>query len=72
LEKEKDMRKKENLKVMAGKMKELNEQNKQMKLDAKQKQREIDIKMSKDYVELVNKQEQKKRDEIQKRADRIN
>jgi hypothetical protein len=43
-----------------------------MKLDAKQKQREIDIKMSKDYVEMVNMQEQKKRDEIQKRADRIN
>ena len=68
---EKKIQKKEQLKELASQMKVENENNKAMRMAAKQKAREEDVEMGRRYVELVNAQEQKKKDEFQKREDRI-
>ena len=63
-EEEKKIQKKEQLKEIASQMKVENETNKAMRVAAKQKAREEDIDIARRYVELVNAQEQKKRDEF--------
>lgn len=48
-------------------MKADNADHKKRRTEAKLQQREMDVKICNDYIELVNKQEQKKIDDLQKR-----
>ena len=50
---------------------EQNEENKAIRMERKRQEKEYDIQISKEYVARVNAAEQKKRDEFQARADRI-
>jgi hypothetical protein len=70
-DKEQAVKKKEDYKVLAWDMFRENETNKQMRMDEKQRIRELDVKLSKDYIAMVDAQERKKKEEFQAREQRI-
>jgi len=53
-------------------MKLENDTNKQLKAQQKEQMRELDVKLAKDYVTMVDRQEQKQREALQARVDRVN
>lgn len=52
-------------------MKFENDKNRELKAEQKQKMRDLDVKLAKDYIEMVNNQEQKQRDALKAREDRV-
>lgn len=70
-DKNKDLKRREDMKVLAAEMIEANETNKSLKTQTKMTMKALDVRLCKEYIERVDEQERKKREEIERRETKV-